>query len=129
MNLLDTDVLIEASRGQGEAADWLSAFGSDEVAAAGIAAIEFIAGSTDKAMIERSHWFLASLQVAWLNPEDNELAYHLARTHGVGSGLGMSDFLIAAQALNQNATLFTFNLKHFKIIPGLNVKEPFSRGE
>lgn len=37
------------------------------------------------------------------------------------------DFLIAAQALNRNATLYTFNLKHFGAIPGLDARAPYAR--
>ena len=35
--------------------------------------------------------------------------------------------LIAATALTRNARLYTFDFKHFQVVPGLDVAPPYSR--
>jgi predicted nucleic acid-binding protein len=41
--------------------------------------------------------------------------------------LSIPDCLIAAMALARSARLYTFNLKHFRIIEGLDVQSPYTR--
>jgi predicted nucleic acid-binding protein len=48
----------------------------------------------------------------------------LIAAHRLSTGLSLPDFLIAAQAIHHSTTLFTFNLKHFAAIPGLDAKAP-----
>jgi len=38
--------------------------------------------------------------------------------------VGLIDALIAACAVGRNATLCTFNVKHYQIIPGLSLEQP-----
>jgi predicted nucleic acid-binding protein len=54
-------------------------------------------------------------------------AYELLAEHRVTSGLGIPDCPIAAMSLIRKARLYTFNLKHFQVIPGIDVQEPYSR--
>jgi predicted nucleic acid-binding protein len=42
-------------------------------------------------------------------------------------GLGGFDVLMAATALEHNLPLYTFNMRHFRAIAGLNVLEPYVR--
>lgn len=42
-------------------------------------------------------------------------------------GLGLVDSLIAATALSLNVPLCTFNVKHFRHIPGLITEQPYQR--
>ena len=47
--------------------------------------------------------------------------YHLSH------GLGLVDALIAACAVGLSATLYTFNTKHYRIVPGLITAQPYTR--
>jgi hypothetical protein len=47
--------------------------------------------------------------------------YHLSH------GLGLLDALIAASAVGLSVTLYTFNDKHYRMIPGLITAQPYSR--
>lgn len=42
-------------------------------------------------------------------------------------GIGLIDTLIAATALSLHAPLCTFNVKHFRHIPGLVTEQPYTR--
>jgi predicted nucleic acid-binding protein len=55
------------------------------------------------------------------------LAFELLVRHRLASALGIPDCLVAATALARSGTLYTFNLKHFRVIGGLDVQEPYSR--
>lgn len=70
---------------------------------------------------------LAAFTVVEISPEDSSLAFDLVVTHTLGSGLGLADFLIAAQTLNLGGTLYTFNLKHFGAISQLDARLPYPR--
>ncbi|MCY4604723.1 MAG: VapC toxin family PIN domain ribonuclease, partial [Gemmatimonadetes bacterium] len=41
--------------------------------------------------------------------------------------LGLLDALIAACAIGSSATLCTFNVKHYRIVPDLDVAQPYAR--
>ena len=41
--------------------------------------------------------------------------------------LGSFDALIAATAVENSAVLLTFNTRHFTVVPGLMIQEPYAR--
>jgi len=45
----------------------------------------------------------------------------------LSSGLGLIDALIAAAALSLGVPLCTFNVKHFRHVPGLVTEQPYLR--
>ncbi|MDB9313858.1 hypothetical protein PN462_12165 [Spirulina sp. CS-785/01] len=51
----------------------------------------------------------------------NFTAYRLSHN------IGLIDTLIAACAVGNNATLCTFNVKHYQVIPNLHIEQPYSR--
>ena len=55
-----------------------------------------------------------------------EVGVHYARIRSQlersGKPIGNMDLLIASHAVSQGMTLVTNNLKHFSIVPGLNVE-------
>ena len=127
MILLDTDVLIDIQRGHPSAVAWIGSQGLSDFKVSGAAAMELLAGSRNSLEHTRSANFLDRLPIEWLCERDNRLALELVRTYRLSTGLGFADFLIAAQALNNEATLFTFNVKHFGSIPRLDVIAPYVR--
>ena len=42
-------------------------------------------------------------------------------------GLGVLDSLISACAVGRSATLYTFNAKHYSVVPGLVLAQPYTR--
>ena len=124
--LLDTDVLIQVTRRDPVAEAWFSQFPSGPPVP-GIAVVELVIGSRNGVEMKRAREFVATLDVRWHTPDDNALAYDLVLKHKLSTGLGFADYLIAAQALNLNATLYTFNLKHFGAIPHLDAQAPYMR--
>jgi len=77
--------------------------------------------------IERIQKFVGVFKILWPEPTEFEKAYSLLALHRLTSGLSIPDCLIAAMALTRSARLYTFNRKHFKIVAGLDVEEPYPR--
>src|SRR5687767_14859568 len=118
MNLVDTDVLIEVQRATPAAVAWLQGF-QDDLALPAAVAWELLIGSRNAIELRLARTFLSTFDVEEIDSADSALARSLIIDHSLASGIGIPDFLIAAQALNRSATVLTFNLRHFGVIPGL----------
>ena len=127
MNLVDTDVLVDCLRGTIPAQQWLKQLAQQPFAVPAVAAMELLICCRDRADLERIQRFLAKFEVVWPEASEFAAAYQLLLTHRLSSGLNIPDFLIAASALTRNARLYTFNFKHFQVVPGLDVERPYLR--
>jgi tRNA(fMet)-specific endonuclease VapC len=127
MNLVDTDVIVDCLRGTIPAQDWLKQSGKQAFAVPAVAAMELVMGCRDRADLERIQWFLATFEVVWPDAAEFSVAYQPLLAHRLSSGLNIPDCLIAASALTRNARLYTFNFKHFQVVPGLDVERPYPR--
>jgi predicted nucleic acid-binding protein len=127
MTLLDSDLLIDVQRGHPPAVAWMKTIRVSEFIVPGAAVLELLGGARNRVELDKASSFVSRLPIAWLSQADNELAAELVRRHRLSTGLGLADFLIAAQTLNARATLLTFNLKHFRSIPDLDAQIPYSR--
>src|SRR5689334_17287107 len=123
MTLLDTDVMIEVQRGRTEALAWLPGIEGD-VALPAVVALELMMGSRDKGELASAGRFLKAFDVEQFEPGDGALALRLVEKYRLSTGLGLADFLIASQAINRGATLYSFNARHYGAISGLDVKPP-----
>lgn len=127
--LLDTDVLIVCLRGEPAAQTWLTSVETDDFKLPGVVAMELAIGCQTKDQLQRVEIFLSTFEVIWPTADDFSLAYQLLIQHRFTSGLGISDCLIAAQAVHLSATLYSFNVRHFRHIQGLQVQQPFIRNQ
>lgn len=127
MILLDTDVLIDCLRGRPAAKDWLASSPGEAFKVPGVVAMELLMGCRNQAEQRQVQKFMTSFPVLWPDASEFARAYDLMASYRLAFGLGIPDCLIAAAALCRNATLHTFNLKHFQKIHGLQVTEPYSR--
>ena len=125
--LLDTTVLIDLSRGNPDAADFVDAArGSDiPMYVSVIFAMELIAGCRDKAETRRAEQLIDSFGLVQISPSASSRAYDLVRAYSRSHGLTIPDALIAAVAVTQDLELATDNERHFGMIPELAVKRPY----
>ena len=127
MVLVDTDVLVECLRGSVAAKDWLGTMPKEAFRIPGVVAMELLMGCRNQADMQQIRKFLSSFHVAWPDASEFEQAYELFATHRLTSGLSIPDSLIPAMTLARGARLYTFNLKHFKVVAGLDVQQPYPR--
>ena len=124
---LDTDVLVDCLRGIPEAQSWLNSAPDDAFIVPGIVAMELIAGSQNQADLKRTQKFLSSFNVVWPEASDFRRAFDLLATHYLSSHLGIPDCIVAAMSLERSLRLNTFNRKHYQVVTGLDVQEPYQR--
>lgn len=124
--LIDTDILIDAERGVRDAIQFLAA----QQAAAGVrvsivSAMELIAGCRNASELANVQQFLAAVTVWPVTATGSQLARQLMESFFLSHRLLIPDALIAATALENGGTLYTKNVKHFQMIPGLTVLRPY----
>ena len=125
--LVDTDVLIDVLRGVQSARIWLQQMHDMPFGVPSIVAMELIMGCRNRAELGQMETFLNSLDIVWPNEDDHMLALSLQQTFRLRSGLSIPDYIIGAMAITRSAVLYTFNVKHFGILPDLQVVAPYTR--
>ena len=127
MILLDSDVLIDLLRGRAPALAWLSSCGGRQVVVPGFVAMEVILGCRDAADLAATERELRNYQVVWPSAGECEQAVRLLSRYRLSSGLGLIDALVAQTALSVGEPLHTFNVKHFRVVPGLRTVQPYTK--
>ncbi|MBX3058650.1 MAG: PIN domain-containing protein [Anaerolineae bacterium] len=102
-------------------------YSSTQFQVSGVVAMELVMGCGNKAELKRTENFISVFTVAWPDAVDFAYAYSLLTQYRFTTGLSIPDCLIAAQTINQSAVLFSFNIKHFRVIQGLDVQQPYLR--
>jgi predicted nucleic acid-binding protein len=121
--LLDSNVLIDVSRGNGAAIEYVDGL-ADSWAISQATAMELIVGARDKRDLATIDGFLSLYSVIPLSDQIGSRAYRLLKTYAKSHGLHVFDSLIAATAMENALTLVTLNRKHFQMIEGLQLQVP-----
>jgi predicted nucleic acid-binding protein len=121
--LVDTDVLIEVSRNNEAAIDFLDQL-DDSWSISIITALELIVGARNKQEVTKIDQLIAVYSAIPLTAEIGNSSYGLLRQFAKSHGLRVFDSLIAATAIEQNLTLVSKNKKHFRMISNLNLQIP-----
>ena len=128
-SLLDSDVLIEILRGSPEAKSWLGSVANDDFEVPSIVFMELVAGCRNSGELAQCQRFMSAFAIAWPDQSEQGLALDLLVGHRLRDGIGIPDCLIAAIALRRNIKLYSFNLRHFRALPGLNCAAPYERNQ
>ena len=120
--LVDTDVMVDVSRRNAHAANYVDSLQDAWIAI--VTAQELIVGARDKRDVAGIDSLIASYPVMHINDRIGERAYELLKTYAKSHGLRTFDSLIAAIALDSGLTLVTRNRKHFGMIGGIRLQVP-----
>lgn len=126
MYLLDTDILIDIQRGHPPAVSWFSAL-QEVPFIPGIVVMELVQDAKNAQQVQKALKFVAPLPVVWPTKADCNRALSDFTTFHLSHSLGLLDSLIAATATGLGATLWTFNAKHYKVVPDLVLEQPYKR--
>jgi predicted nucleic acid-binding protein len=126
LRLLDTDILIDIQRCHPPAVGWFESLG-DLPALPGFVAMELIQDARDARELRESRQLVAPFDLVWPTEGDCGIALGFFAAYHLSHGLGLLDALIAGCAVGRAATLCTFNEKHYRVIPGLDLERPYSR--
>ena len=121
-SLVDTDVMIDLSRGNADAAAYLDALSDPAISI--VTAHELIVGARNKRDLAAIDSLVAAFPVLHLDAAIGQLAYDLLKRYAKSDGLRTFDSLIAATAIQQSCTLVSRNRKHFAMIDGLTLASP-----
>ena len=127
MRLLDADLLVDQVRGYPPAVQWLTSL-PIQPGLTGIALMEFVKGCGNKAELWRLQKLASRYVLYWPSSAECQNALLYLSQYNLSHNLGLEDALIAATAIGLGATLCTFNTKHFSVVPGLIMEQPYVRG-
>lgn len=125
MILLDTDVMVDILRGNEPAKVWLQSV--DEIGIPGLVAMELIQGCQNAREQRTLEKELSEYQLCWPSVEDCNRAIKTFSSHHLSDNIGLLDALIAETAIGIAAKLATFNVKHYRVINGLQSLQPYTR--
>jgi predicted nucleic acid-binding protein len=110
--LVDSDVLIDVSRANLAARDYLNSL-PEGWAISRVSAMELIVGARDSRDLANIDAFLSAFTILPLHAAIGDLAYQLLKRYAKSHGLHVFDSLIAATAIKGNLSLITRNRRHF----------------
>ena len=121
--LIDTDVMIDVSRRNAAAAEYLDSL--DDITISIITAHELIVGARNQREADDIDGLIRAYPVhADLDARITGRAYLLLKRHAKADGLRTFDALIAATATENGFTLVSKNRKHFDMIGELQLEVP-----
>ena len=121
--LIDSDVMVDFTRGNSKAADYLDSLGGDCLLSA-ITALELIAGARNQREVADLDILISAYDQIPPSEEIARRAYALMMTFARSHGLHALDALIAATAIQNSLTLVSKNRKHFQMIGELKLEVP-----
>jgi predicted nucleic acid-binding protein len=120
--IFETDVLIWFFRGNPAAAEFLEKQTDREISIVSIMELYQGARTQDEARVIRRFFQENAFRIIPVNEAISHLAVTLIEDHARNHGLQVADALIAATARETASILATGNVKHFRPIPGLELK-------
>ena len=118
--IFDSDVWIWTLRGNEKAAQAIEQ--DEERAVSILSCMELIQGARNKAELAVIRRFLVDFETIALSQEIGYRGFLYMEQYALKAALTPIDALIAASAVEQQRTLCTANIKHFRQIPGLEIK-------
>lgn len=122
--LVDTNILVDHLRGLPQATAWLRQVRrSNRLWLSALTIAEIHAGQKMKQPAEAAKVkrLLQFFRVAYLDGTTAAQGGAFARDYGVA----LPDALIAATAVSKGMPVVTRNVKHFAVIPGLQIQTPY----
>ena len=124
MKLLDADVCIDILRGHAPAVAWLRRT-HEILAVSGPTVMELIEGCVDAKRLRDLERLVSQFRVEWPEPIVLIASLDILATHRLACKLDSFDAINAATAIARDMTLNTFNVKHYRVIPGLKYERPY----
>lgn len=123
--IFDTDVLIWYFRGNQKARALISTVPYRDRHVSALCIMELVQGCRDRQELREVKAFIRENIADVIHPDEriSEKAIALLEGHATVDGLRTIDALLAATALREDDTLITANQKHFKKIPGLELRK------
>lgn len=119
--LCDTNILISWLKGEGQTIETLQKIGLENLLIPSITYMELIQGTRNKNELLKLEHKIKNYNVIHFDNVTSKLALNLVEKYYLSHGLLIPDAIIAATAITFNFKLFTYNLKDFKFLPGIQL--------
>ncbi len=122
--LLDTDVIIDIQRKFPPAGKWYSGVDITTIGVSGFTVLELTQKARNRIEARAAKQITGALPILW--PDAFQLSQMQLQFESLylSNGVGILDALIALTAIAHRCTLFTFNSKHYRNIPNLQILQP-----
>ena len=126
MNLVicDTNIFISEFNGVEKAILELSQIGNESVLIPSITVMELYRGMANKEQMSKMVRKIKSYNILDFNEQVSQKAIELIQDFKLSHNLHIPDAIIASLSVIYDIPLFTYNIKDFKFIPGLQLYEP-----
>lgn len=122
LTIVDSDILIDAGRGEADAIKCLARLEiASTLAVSAVTEMELIVGCRNKIELQALDKFLNRFQVLKITDEISNRAVELLKQYFLSHSLLIADGLIAATALVHNEAFITKNQRDFRFIANLNL--------
>lgn len=123
--ILDTSVVIDLLRGAEPALVWFGDFRRGQAAITPVVWMEIVQGARNKPERQKVLRFLHRFHIEHPTPDDNRWAMRQLAAFHLSHGIEFPDVMIASVAVRLDVPLYTFNLKHYEPLPGLDARAPY----
>lgn len=122
--LVDTDILIDAGRGEQRAVDCLQKLSEQGgLAVSVVTQMELIVGCRNKSELRIVERFLDRFEIIPLNASISDVAVQLLRHYRLSHGLLIADAFIAATASWLHRPLMSKNWRDFRFVEEIELME------
>jgi predicted nucleic acid-binding protein len=123
---VDTDILIGIARKNLKAVQfWRRAEARGTMACSVFSVLELFAGCRNLQEQRITLRSLAGIEIVHVESGDSRDALRWYQAFHLSQGIGILDCFIPATAVRLGCTMYTLNTKHFRVVPGLQVKKPY----
>ena len=124
--IVDSDVLIDLFSTNNQRHDstkniMLPLIAKQKVFISCISSMELLVGATNKADLKKIKTNISAFQIVYIDLIVAKLAIELLEQYNLSHGLQIQDSFIAATSLATSLPLFTYNIKDFSFIKGLEL--------
>jgi predicted nucleic acid-binding protein len=127
MIILDTDVMVDFLSLYPPTMNWLDSLGAEEIVLPGFVVMELINGIKNKIEQKQLERKLERYEIIWPTPEVCDEALSIFSRYHLSHSLGIFDALIGQTSVSLDLPLYTFNQKHYDVIPNLHTIQPYKK--
>ena len=119
--LCDTNIFIHWFNKHEPTIEKLKKIGLENIAVLVITIMELIEGLDNKEQLKLLKKKIRNYYILDFNKEISELSLHFSEEYNLSHKLQIPDAIIGATSITYNYKLFTYNIKDFKFLPGIEL--------
>lgn len=120
--MLDTNIIIDYLKQKPDVVSFIEKYGKGNIVLSPFVVMEIYQGVLNKEDLNRTRKKLKGFTTLTIDQAIIDLALQIQQQYVLSHHLGIPDTLIAATALIYDLELITYNLKDFRFIPTLKVR-------